>query len=150
MRENIMHIELNRLLAHEHIQVEHKEALKKKILESNTITPIVVDRESFVVMDGHHRLHIVQELGFGKMPVHGMDYGDESIEVRAYDTGAVLDKAHVVNRAKGKKLFPPKSTRHTKEERLKTGFIDELIRLSVGIEDAGDLIEDLEKGLDAL
>lgn len=34
-----------------------------------------------------------------------------------------------------------------KEEREKTGVVDSLIRLSVGVEDAEDLIADLEKGL---
>jgi len=34
-----------------------------------------------------------------------------------------------------------------KEERLKVGLTDSLIRLSIGIEDAGDLIKDLEKAL---
>jgi cystathionine gamma-lyase len=34
-----------------------------------------------------------------------------------------------------------------KEEREKTGVKDSLIRLSVGIEDAEDLIEDLKKAL---
>lgn len=34
-----------------------------------------------------------------------------------------------------------------KEEREKTGVVDSLIRLSVGIEDAGDLIEDLKNAL---
>lgn len=34
-----------------------------------------------------------------------------------------------------------------KEERLKVGLTDSLIRLSIGIEDADDLIEDLEKAL---
>ncbi|MEO6638913.1 MAG: cystathionine gamma-synthase [Ginsengibacter sp.] len=33
------------------------------------------------------------------------------------------------------------------EERLKTGLVDSLIRLSVGIEDADDLIEDLNKAI---
>ena len=35
-------------------------------------------------------------------------------------------------------------------ERLKSGITDTLIRLSVGIEDAADLIADLEAGLSAL
>ena len=35
-----------------------------------------------------------------------------------------------------------------KEEREKTGVVDSLIRLSVGIEDVEDLIEDLKKALD--
>ena len=34
-----------------------------------------------------------------------------------------------------------------REERLKVGLTDSLIRLSIGIEDADDLIEDLEKAL---
>ncbi|MBI4360437.1 ParB N-terminal domain-containing protein [Candidatus Micrarchaeota archaeon] len=108
-----MIMETRRLWAHEETRPEHKEHLKKQIVESQTITPIVVDRETFVVLDGHHRLQIVQELGFGKIPVHWMDYGDASIEVKAYDTGTPLDKAHVIARAKQKRLYPPKSTRHT-------------------------------------
>jgi cystathionine beta-lyase len=34
-----------------------------------------------------------------------------------------------------------------KEEREKTGIVDSLIRLSVGIEDADDLIADLEEAM---
>ncbi|MEO8766622.1 MAG: cystathionine gamma-synthase [Ginsengibacter sp.] len=34
-----------------------------------------------------------------------------------------------------------------REERLKTGLVDSLIRLSVGIEDAGDLIDDLRNAI---
>ena len=34
-----------------------------------------------------------------------------------------------------------------KEERIKNGLTDSLIRLSVGIEDADDLIEDLQKAI---
>ena len=37
-----------------------------------------------------------------------------------------------------------------KEEREKTGVVDSLIRLSVGIEDIDDLIADLEQGLDLI
>jgi cystathionine beta-lyase/cystathionine gamma-synthase len=34
-----------------------------------------------------------------------------------------------------------------REERLKVGLTDSLIRLSVGIEDVDDLIEDLDRAL---
>ena len=47
-------------------------------------------------------------------------------------------------------LGHPASMTHAaipKTEREKTGVTDSLIRLSVGIEDATDLIEDLEKAL---
>ena len=35
-----------------------------------------------------------------------------------------------------------------REERLKVGITDELVRLAVGIEDANDLIEDLGQAFD--
>jgi cystathionine beta-lyase len=37
-----------------------------------------------------------------------------------------------------------------KEERERTGVVDSLIRLSVGIEDIDDLIRDLEQAIDKL
>jgi cystathionine beta-lyase len=37
-----------------------------------------------------------------------------------------------------------------KEERLKTGVTDSLLRLSVGVEDEEDLIADLKQALDKL
>src|SRR5690606_24929703 len=37
-----------------------------------------------------------------------------------------------------------------REERERNGLVDALIRLSVGIEDGGDLVEDLEQALDVL
>jgi cystathionine beta-lyase/cystathionine gamma-synthase len=36
-----------------------------------------------------------------------------------------------------------------REERIKNGLTDSLIRLSVGIEDADDLIADLERALNS-
>jgi cystathionine beta-lyase/cystathionine gamma-synthase len=35
-----------------------------------------------------------------------------------------------------------------KEERLKSGLVDSLIRLSIGVEDVDDLLEDLSQALD--
>ena len=37
--------------------------------------------------------------------------------------------------------------KETREERYRLGIIDELVRLSVGLEDPQDIIEDLERGL---
>jgi cystathionine beta-lyase len=34
-----------------------------------------------------------------------------------------------------------------REERLRYGITDELVRLSVGLEDEGDIIDDLEQAL---
>ncbi|MGF6907611.1 PLP-dependent transferase, partial [Fusobacterium sp. PH5-44] len=39
---------------------------------------------------------------------------------------------------------------YTKEERLAAGITDGLVRLSVGVEDVDDIIEDLAKGLSCI
>ena len=39
---------------------------------------------------------------------------------------------------------------YSSEERQALGISDELVRLAVGIEDATDLIDDLERGIQAL
>jgi len=36
-----------------------------------------------------------------------------------------------------------------REERIRYGIVDELVRLSVGIEDVNDIIEDLGQALDS-
>jgi cystathionine beta-lyase len=35
-----------------------------------------------------------------------------------------------------------------REERMKTGLVDSLLRLSVGVEDMEDLVDDLRQALD--
>jgi cystathionine beta-lyase len=37
-----------------------------------------------------------------------------------------------------------------REERIKTGLVDSLLRLSVGVEDQEDLIADLQHALDSI
>ncbi len=46
-------------------------------------------------------------------------------------------------------LYPAQSSHHAlgREERLRQGIGDGLVRLSVGIEDAEDIIADLEQAL---
>ena len=45
-------------------------------------------------------------------------------------------------------ILPPPHFRMTPEQRIEAGVHDGLIRLSVGIEDARDIIKDLAHGLD--
>jgi cystathionine beta-lyase/cystathionine gamma-synthase len=50
-------------------------------------------------------------------------------------------------------ICPPALTTHrrlTKAERTRAGIKDNLIRLSVGIEDARDLIDDLDQALNSI
>ncbi|MBT1161126.1 aminotransferase class I/II-fold pyridoxal phosphate-dependent enzyme [Bifidobacterium sp. SO1] len=76
--------------------------------------------------------------------------------VPGVDPGIVLDNLHVFRLAvslgavESLAELPCRMTHFElpKEERLKVGITDELIRLAIGIEDAADLIEDLGQALD--
>ena len=76
--------------------------------------------------------------------------------VPGVDPSIVLDNLHVFHLAvslgavESLAELPCRMTHFElpREERLKVGITDELVRLSVGIEDVSDLIEDLGQGFD--
>lgn len=99
-----------------------------------------------------HRNHDIarrQMRMFGAMV--SFDLKDSSIE----NANHVLSSTHLFTLAESlggveSLIGHPASMTHAsipREERLKVGLTDSLIRLSIGIEDVDDLIEDLEKAL---
>ncbi len=90
-----------------------------------------------------------QMRGFGGMI--SFELKDESIEA----ANKVLSSTHLFSLAESlggveSLINHPASMTHAsipREERIKNGLSDGLIRLSVGIEDADDLIEDLDKAI---
>ena len=77
------------------------------------IRPVVVDEETLVVLDGHHRLAALRKLGCRQVPVILVDYSDPSIVVATWREGEVPPtKEAVLLRALAGDVFEPKSTRH--------------------------------------
>jgi len=110
-----------------------------------------VDRVYWPGFETHPNHHIAksQMRGFGGMM---------SFTLKANTTEAahlVLSKTHLFSLAESlggveSLIGHPATMTHAsipKEEREKTGVVDSLIRLSVGVEDADDLIADLENAL---
>ncbi len=97
----------------------------------------------------NHEIAKKQMNDFGAMI--SFDLKDDSYEVAQ----KVLSNTHFFSLAESlggveSLIGHPASMTHAsipREERLKVGLTDSLIRLSVGVEDADDLIEDLEKAL---
>ncbi len=89
--------------------------------------------------------------GFGSMMSFGLKGG--------YDAGRkLMDHVHLAILAVSlggveTLIQHPASMTHavvSKEDKLKAGITDDLIRFSVGIEDVKDIIRDLEQGLEAV
>ncbi len=113
----------------------------------------------------HPKVASVNYPGFKTHPQHKIakkqmrDFGamlSFDLHENSYESAAkVLSGTHLFSLAESlggveSLIGHPASMTHAsipKEERLKVGLTDSLIRLSVGIEDADDLIEDLEKAL---
>ncbi|BDQ27113.1 hypothetical protein ASB1_07890 [Helicobacter heilmannii] len=95
----------------------------------------------------HHALAKTQMRGFGGMLSFTLK--DESKAVAFIEGLKVFALAESLGGVESLVSVPALMTHACipKEQRLKAGVTDGLVRLSVGIEDIGDLIEDLEQAL---
>ncbi|MEQ5842411.1 hypothetical protein BWP39_23725 [Paraburkholderia acidicola] len=73
-------------------------------------TPILVERSSLVVMDGHHRHAFALAHGFARVPCLLLSYSDVRLESRHKDQ--LVTPAEVITRGLEGRLYPAKSTRH--------------------------------------
>ncbi|MCU4740777.1 O-acetylhomoserine aminocarboxypropyltransferase/cysteine synthase [Halobacteria archaeon AArc-m2/3/4] len=90
------------------------------------------------------------EGGFGGMITFGLEGGYEAAETVCNE----VDLASLLANVGDAKtlIIHPASTTHqqlTEEEKLASGVTDDLVRISVGIEDVDDVIADLERAIDA-
>jgi len=73
--------------------------------------PILVERSSFIVMDGHHRRAFAIRYGFARVPCLLLSYSEVFVESR--HEGHLVSPEEIISRGLAGHLFPPKSTRHT-------------------------------------
>lgn len=134
-----------------HIRVERACQNAEKVAAFLTGHP-KVDRVYYPGLTSHpgHEVARKQMRMFGGMLSFDIRGGQES------DARKILSSTHYFSLAESlggveSLIGHPASMTHgsiPREERLKVGLTDSLIRLSVGIEDVEDLIEDLERALD--
>ena len=78
--------------------------------------PILVDRETKTLLDGHHRYNTALHLGLKFIPGIEVDYlEDESIQVESWPgkEEMKITKESVLSMAKSENLFPPKTSKHS-------------------------------------
>jgi len=101
------------LKCHEKVDAQRLANLKAEI-ESDGILkkPIVVDVNTNVVLDGHHRIGALQALGCSKIPVVLVNYQSPKIGVKTSENGEEYSKHKVIEAALKVEPLPPKSTWH--------------------------------------
>ena len=82
--------------------------------EGVLLEPILVERSHDVILNGHHRVAALRELGCRRVPAYVVDYFDARIELTRWPQADVdfVTKEEVIERALRGDLFPPKTTRH--------------------------------------
>jgi hypothetical protein len=77
--------------------------------------PIVVDRDTYIVLDGEHRLRALKEMGYNKIPVVFVDYYSPKIIVLSWRKGEKINKESVILAGLTRKKLPPKTSKHMVE-----------------------------------
>lgn len=106
-------VDIRRLRGHEQTDEVRLKALKAEIESDGMLfRPIVVDEETDVVLDGHHRLEALRLLGCSRIPVCYLSYASDRIGVMSMVKGLEITKSKVVRAAIEGDPFPPKTTWH--------------------------------------
>jgi len=101
------------LKPHEDVDPHRLYSLTREIsLDRVLKRPIVADRHTNVVLDGHHRLQALKLLGCRLVPVIYVDYRDSRIIVKTYRESIDLTKDMIVEAGLKGCLFPPKTSKH--------------------------------------
>jgi hypothetical protein len=110
------------LRPHEEVKPRNVDTLHEMTLRWSAYTkPLLVDRESGTILDGHHRHQVGIRIGLSRLPVIKVDYlEDEGIELDLWPASKLesLTKQQVIDTATSEELFPPKTTRHRFSDHL--------------------------------
>ena len=111
--DNIRLIDLDALREHEEIRPDYLEELKNEILSDGILKmPIAVDKKTYVILDGHHRLHALKKIGCKRIPVILFDYQSPEIEVLPHREGEIVTKEMILQTALNGRRMPPKTSKH--------------------------------------
>ena len=107
----IIKIPLDKIKSHEEHIVERKSKLLEYLNENDyfVLPSMILDSANFVVLDGHHRLNILKELGKTEEFVLLVNYNSEAII--PHETNNVTKK-EIIEAGLSGKLLPAKSSKH--------------------------------------
>jgi hypothetical protein len=112
-------VDLGLLRRHEDVDTLALQALTAEILRDGLLRhPIVVDSSSLVILDGHHRVSALRDLGCRVVPAYLVDYRDPGITVGPWRPELPVTKDDVIRAGVLGRPYPPKTSRHAIEPPL--------------------------------
>ncbi len=122
MKAKVKLLAVKTLLAHEQTDPVHLANLMGRIVADGLLkNPVVVDKKTRVILDGHHRVTVVKKLKLKFMPVMLVDYFNPQNRVffRRADFKVKLIKTAILNRGLAGRPFPNKTTRNWIKGRIR-------------------------------
>ncbi len=112
--DNILLINPYELKPHERVNPTRILSLFVQIIISGKFTqPLLIDKETKTILDGHHRCWIAKKLGLKKVPCYCLNYLEEkSIQVSSRRLNISINKNRILDMAHSGNLFPNKTTKH--------------------------------------
>ena len=107
-------IHVSEIFPHEQVsQKRVKQIIKTITSHQYDLPPIIIDRKTKVIIDGHHRFHAIKELNYNQIPCIELDYLSDSIVALCEgEKGDILNKNEILQNAILGKLYPQKFTYH--------------------------------------
>jgi hypothetical protein len=104
---------LDELKQHENYDPQHLEELLAEIVRDGCLKrPIIVDVNTKVILDGHHRYNCMKRLGKRCIPVYLVDYMRPEIVVLPWDNKPPVTKEQVLRAGLTGEKLPSKSSKH--------------------------------------
>lgn len=72
------------LMPHEDVELENLYKMIYHLRQTKAIQPVIVDENSWLILDGHHRVRASIMLGIKKVPVYFVNYFDRRIKVNSF------------------------------------------------------------------
>ena len=111
-KKQVDKVKLNDLNPHEQVIEENlRKVLKSLKVDKRLKEPVLVDKETKVILDGHHRVKAYEILGLREIPCRLVDYSSEEITVEPHRNGDI-SKEEVIQKGLSESLFPPKTSKH--------------------------------------
>ena len=118
MRRGVRLLLIEKLRAHEQVYPQRLAEVMSLIKQKGmVINPVIIDKKTRVVLDGHHRVACLKQLGCKLVPVMMVDYFSDKVKV--FLRREELIKEIVLSRALKRRLLPDKTTRHLIRGRIR-------------------------------
>jgi len=109
----IKNIAIKSLKPHEEVCPIHLKSLLAQIQKDRCLKdPIIVDKDTMVILDGHHRYNSLKLLGCDFIPCCLVDYQAPEIGVACWREGEKISKEEILAAGLSGKLLPQKTSRH--------------------------------------